>query len=1009
MKYFVLALILASRVSYAQSEWTPAEALENSRLDKNPKLFFDAQTTGMSRDGKKQMFSGQVVAIGSGLLITADKVEVDRVKQVMSCSGHVIILTRQQVFIGESIEYQMGTGNFVFNDAIMISNDNKEADKLAKNILGFSVEELAFETRRKQQLKSIDLLKEDLRIEMRNQESGPVEAADAIVNRYAALLEREDLTNTQENPVLAKMDSRRREIFKSRRKFWNQSYLPPESRRKTAYFRMEGRILERVDDTVFKAQEAVWSPCNCDEDESPAWGFRADRIEARSGGYVDLYHPVLEIRGIPILYFPFLKLPMKTKRQSGFLMPRFADERASGTIYSQPVYFALNEQSDATLTTDLYENRGTKLGLEYRYQAKRYSQWTLQIEKMRDRLWLDDRAVRKDILVSFDSLPEDERSQTKKNEMLGALASPSNTWRGRKSWSVLQILAPRLSFVSTGSILSDHRYIEDLTLPDAYKDSFELGHNATYFSPASARFHLDNRNFYLGLGSDFGDNVRTNRSFDGFQLPARMKLMSRMYSLIPENSLGIRGYGQLSLDHRQIMDYNADLKSNIGENQGLGSGYWEQLRFDYTSPLVSESVVTVSHFAEAEFRKIKHEGLSVEDSHIHSWRTGLRFSLPLDGQSVLPEWLQGNNENHERHLHHLMDWGLTFSVRPVVSRRGPYFTKQIGANGNSVGPFSYFYSDTDVYNTNFDDASDEESMMKVHRRIKLDTSHRWRSFLRGWKTLEAKNPKVSSDGAKLSTDTLSYKQKAKRELIYALDRPVEGADDMFGEIQDDYVWYINRYRLEDYSSSEHVTFDADISYDFENEKIRNEQKKDPDFESKDDAEKEAFLVDSWSELNTDLRVNAASMTLRNINKYNTYTDKFSRMTFTLGLPPFVRSRVSFGYTISQDPDSKGVYKQTTEQLMNLTTKVFSHLDLGVSLAKRLREESDPEYQTIFRISYTSLEDCWKVDLGRTKSFEKDERDAVYLLQLSVLFLGQERRVGNLGDQVERYIDSDSEG
>ena len=51
-----------------------------------------------------------------------------------------------------------------------------------------------------------------------------------------------------------------------------------------------------------------------DDDESPAWGFHAERIDAQSGGYIDFTDAVLKIKDIPILYLPRLKIPLKSER-----------------------------------------------------------------------------------------------------------------------------------------------------------------------------------------------------------------------------------------------------------------------------------------------------------------------------------------------------------------------------------------------------------------------------------------------------------------------------------------------------------------------------------------------------------------------------------------------------------------------------------------------------------------------------------------------------------------------
>src|SRR5690606_11870078 len=143
-------------------------------------------------------------------------------------------------------------------------------------------------------------------------------------------------------------------------------------------------------------RNALFTPCRCEPDESPALAFRADQVDAQVGGYADLHHPVLEIKGIPVLYMPYLKLPLKDRRQSGFLLPTVGYERRSGNTFTQPVYFALGPAADATFTTDVFENRGTRLGLEYRIQQREFSGWDLRVEGIRDRLWMRDRALRED-------------------------------------------------------------------------------------------------------------------------------------------------------------------------------------------------------------------------------------------------------------------------------------------------------------------------------------------------------------------------------------------------------------------------------------------------------------------------------------------------------------------------------------------------------------------------------------------------------------------------------------
>src|SRR5690606_39250086 len=158
--------------------------------------------------------------------------------------------------------------------------------------------------------------------------------------------------------------------------------------------------------------------------------------------------------------------------------------------------------------------------LELRYQQKKYSGYELKIETIRDRSWLEARKYREEAQdFYFDNNNENilgrDYCGSEDNPNLEAecirnarehLNIPGNTWRGAQSWRGLSILAPRLSFVTTGSLYSDHRYVEDLTLYEDFQSALDASSRAHYFSTSKYRVHLDAKNFYTGVGASFGDS-----------------------------------------------------------------------------------------------------------------------------------------------------------------------------------------------------------------------------------------------------------------------------------------------------------------------------------------------------------------------------------------------------------------------------------------------------------------------------------------------------------------------
>lgn len=76
---------------------------------------------------------------------------------------------------------------------------------------------------------------------------------------------------------------------------------------------------------------------------------------------------VVRYKGNPVLYMPYLRLPIGNERLSGFLFPKISSSSRRGTGIAVPYYFNLAPNRDATLTTTYFSKRGFHLQGEYRY------------------------------------------------------------------------------------------------------------------------------------------------------------------------------------------------------------------------------------------------------------------------------------------------------------------------------------------------------------------------------------------------------------------------------------------------------------------------------------------------------------------------------------------------------------------------------------------------------------------------------------------------------------------
>ena len=75
----------------------------------------------------------------------------------------------------------------------------------------------------------------------------------------------------------------------------------------------------------------------------------------------------LQIRGVPIVYTPFISFPLGDQRKSGFLFPNIGHNGNNGLEIATPYYFNLAPNYDLTLTPEILTARGVQLGEQFRF------------------------------------------------------------------------------------------------------------------------------------------------------------------------------------------------------------------------------------------------------------------------------------------------------------------------------------------------------------------------------------------------------------------------------------------------------------------------------------------------------------------------------------------------------------------------------------------------------------------------------------------------------------------
>jgi LPS-assembly protein len=152
----------------------------------------------------------------------------------------------------------------------------------------------------------------------------------------------------------------------------------------------EGKEIQKTGPSTYIATDAQYTSCvSC----PPTWSFSGRRIEAELGGYAKISRPVMRIGGVPILILPGIMVPLKSARQSGFLVPtvEFSKQgKETGFALSESYFWAISRSQDMTLTEKYYQRRGPKELAEYRFFLDEASRGQIDGAYIQDQTFHED-------------------------------------------------------------------------------------------------------------------------------------------------------------------------------------------------------------------------------------------------------------------------------------------------------------------------------------------------------------------------------------------------------------------------------------------------------------------------------------------------------------------------------------------------------------------------------------------------------------------------------------------
>ncbi|MEJ1163032.1 LPS-assembly protein LptD [Variovorax sp. CCNWLW186] len=138
----------------------------------------------------------------------------------------------------------------------------------------------------------------------------------------------------------------------------------------------EAQRIDFVDSSVSVARSATYTTCRREDYPGwmPAWLLTAATMTTDTEENIGVAtNARLSFMGISTPPLPSVSFPLSSERKSGLLPPTIGIDNTNGIEISQPYYWNIAPNRDATFTPTLMSKRGLNLGSEFRYLEKGYN------------------------------------------------------------------------------------------------------------------------------------------------------------------------------------------------------------------------------------------------------------------------------------------------------------------------------------------------------------------------------------------------------------------------------------------------------------------------------------------------------------------------------------------------------------------------------------------------------------------------------------------------------------
>jgi LPS-assembly protein len=115
------------------------------------------------------------------------------------------------------------------------------------------------------------------------------------------------------------------------------------------------------------------------------WTLKAGSIDIdQTEVFGEAWNASLWLYDYPVFYFPYINFPIKDERKTGLLYPGYTQSSKNGMDITQPFYWNIAPNYDATITSRFMDRRGLMEQVEFRYMPDPTHVGSLYFENLAD-------------------------------------------------------------------------------------------------------------------------------------------------------------------------------------------------------------------------------------------------------------------------------------------------------------------------------------------------------------------------------------------------------------------------------------------------------------------------------------------------------------------------------------------------------------------------------------------------------------------------------------------------